>query len=123
MAQKHIEDHSVYQGHGRYGKNATAPKDIINAQFEINPTRNRGLDYQYDEVVRGQKDRKWMDAGDCECCRDYYEAVGPLPKRLQAPHTQVASNTSFPDSDSQVKDERVHNSFSVMGLHGNSLGR
>jgi len=26
-----------------------------------------------------------MDAGDCECCREYYEAVGPLPKRLQPP--------------------------------------
>ncbi|KAG6873164.1 hypothetical protein C0995_002013 [Termitomyces sp. Mi166 len=84
-AQKRIEDYSVYKGRGRYGKNATSPKGTINAQFEINPTRNRGLDYQYDEVVRGRKDRKRMDAGDCECCRDYYEAVGPLPKRLQAP--------------------------------------
>ncbi|KAG6853758.1 hypothetical protein C0991_001588 [Blastosporella zonata] len=84
---KRIEDYSAYKVRGRYGKNSAASKDTgtINAQFEINTTRNGGLDFQYDEVVRGKNDRKRMDAGDCECCHDYYEAVGPLPKRLQAP--------------------------------------
>lgn len=42
----------------------------INAQFEINPSRNGGLSYKYDEVVRGKRDRRQMEAGDCECCRD-----------------------------------------------------
>ncbi|KAH0582201.1 hypothetical protein J132_04152 [Termitomyces sp. J132] len=86
-APRGIEDYSVYKGRGRYGKNVAAPKDstTINAQFEIDPSRNEGFDFQYDQVVRGKRDRKRMEAGDCECCRDYYEAVGPLPKRLQAP--------------------------------------
>ena len=83
--------------------------------YVIDPSRNGGLDFQYDEVVRGKEDRRKMDAGDCECCRDmslvfvqhpvvfdemyfsltelaliliifqYYEAIGPLPKRLQQP--------------------------------------
>ncbi|KAG6816605.1 hypothetical protein H0H87_004697 [Tephrocybe sp. NHM501043] len=82
---KRIEDYSAYKGRGRYGNTSTAPKETINAQFEIDPARNGGLDFQYDEVVRNKEDRRRMDAGDCECCRDYYEAVGPLPKRLQAP--------------------------------------
>ena len=42
----------------------------INAEFVIDPVRNRGLDFQYDEVVRTKEDRRRMDAGDCECCRD-----------------------------------------------------
>ncbi|KAG6867678.1 hypothetical protein C0993_012486 [Termitomyces sp. T159_Od127] len=62
-AQRRIEDYSAYKGRGRYGKNA-APKDTINAQFEINPARNGGLNYKYDEVVRGKRDRKQMEAGD-----------------------------------------------------------
>lgn len=38
--------------------------------FEINADRNGGVAYQYDEVVRNKDDRKKMEAGDCECCRD-----------------------------------------------------
>ena len=38
--------------------------------YVIDPSRNGGLDFQYDEVVRGKEDRRKMDAGDCECCRD-----------------------------------------------------
>jgi hypothetical protein len=42
----------------------------INALYAIEPARNQGLDFQYEEVVRGKDDRRRMDAGDCECCRD-----------------------------------------------------
>ncbi|GLB40862.1 putative DNA repair protein endonuclease SAE2/CtIP C-terminus [Lyophyllum shimeji] len=83
--QKRMEDYSAFKGRGRYAKDVKAIKDTINAQFEIDPAKNGGLDFQYDEVVRRREDRRRMDAGDCECCRDYYEAVGPLPARLQAP--------------------------------------
>ncbi|KAF8066545.1 DNA repair protein endonuclease SAE2/CtIP C-terminus-domain-containing protein [Lyophyllum atratum] len=83
--QKHLEDYSAFKGRGRYAKGGGAANETINARFEIDPTMNGGLDFQYDEVVRGKDDRRRMDAGDCECCRDYYEAVGPLPTRLQAP--------------------------------------
>ncbi|KAG6827987.1 hypothetical protein H0H92_009751 [Tricholoma furcatifolium] len=93
VGQRRTEDYSAYKGRGRYGKHSTAQSTTINAQFEINPARNGGLDYQYDEVVRGKEDRRRMNAGDCEECREYYEAVGPLPKRLQAPLWRSPSST------------------------------
>lgn len=42
----------------------------INAEYAIDPVRNGGLEFQFDEVVRAKEDRRRMDAGDCECCRD-----------------------------------------------------
>ncbi|KAJ7785711.1 hypothetical protein B0H16DRAFT_1487726 [Mycena metata] len=81
---KQITDYSAFKGRGRYGK-ASAGDDTINASYAIDPARNNGVDFQYDAVVRGKEDRRRMLGGDCECCRDYYEAVGPLPSRLQPP--------------------------------------
>ncbi|KAF8154435.1 DNA repair protein endonuclease SAE2/CtIP C-terminus-domain-containing protein [Crassisporium funariophilum] len=87
--QKRIEDYSVFKGRGRYGQAAVdgnQPGDLsINAQYVINPAQNGGLDYQYDQVVRNRDERRKLDAGDCECCREYYEGIGPLPTRLQQP--------------------------------------
>jgi hypothetical protein len=42
----------------------------INAEYVIDPAQNGGLEFRYDEVVRTKEDRRRMDAGDCECCRD-----------------------------------------------------
>jgi len=42
----------------------------INAQYTIDPNQNGGLDYQYDLVVRNRDERRRLDAGDCECCRE-----------------------------------------------------
>jgi len=64
--------------HGSFGASISSLADpcenrgnkTINAEFVIDPARNRGLDFQYDEVVRTKEDRRRMDAGDCECCRD-----------------------------------------------------
>lgn len=47
-----------------------ATKETINAMFEIDPGRNGGLDFQFEEVVRDREKRKGMHGGDCECCRD-----------------------------------------------------
>ena len=47
-----------------------SPKDTINAQHVIDPSRNGGPDFQYDEVVRGKEDRRHMEAGDCKCYRE-----------------------------------------------------
>lgn len=47
-----------------------APSTSVNSRFVIDPEKNGGLDYQYDEVVRGKENRKKMDAGTCECCKD-----------------------------------------------------
>jgi hypothetical protein len=45
-------------------------KNTINAQYMINPDTNKGVDYQFDEVVRNKRERQHMDATDCECCRE-----------------------------------------------------
>ena len=42
----------------------------INAQYQIDASRNNGLDFQYDAVVRNRLERKYLNAEDCECCRD-----------------------------------------------------
>lgn len=84
-SSKQLADYSSYKGRGRYANVGTSGNTAINASFAIDPTRNGGKDFQYDEVVRGRTDRRIMDAGDCECCRDYYAAIGPMPNRLQPP--------------------------------------
>lgn len=90
----------------------SSAEKTINAEFVIDPARNGGVAHQYDEVVRTRNERRQMDAGDCECCRDvrslllhgslhksnalvsqYYEAIGPLPNRLQQPLWRSPSAT------------------------------
>ncbi|KAJ6627005.1 DNA repair protein endonuclease SAE2/CtIP C-terminus-domain-containing protein [Mycena sp. CBHHK59/15] len=82
---KQLTDYSAFKGRGRYGKGPSSANETINATYAIDPAQNGGLDFQYDEVVRGKEDRRRMEGGDCECCRGYYEAIGPLPNRLQPP--------------------------------------
>ncbi|KAJ7456431.1 hypothetical protein FB451DRAFT_1407141 [Mycena latifolia] len=64
-ASKQLTDYSAFKGRGRYGKAPASGNDTINAAFAIDPAQNGGLDFQYDAV--------------------YYEAIGPLPSRLQPP--------------------------------------
>ncbi|KAJ7268682.1 DNA repair protein endonuclease SAE2/CtIP C-terminus-domain-containing protein [Mycena haematopus] len=84
-SSKQLADYSVYKGRGRYASDNTDGNTTINAKFSIDPLRNGGKNFQYDEVVRRRADRQCMQAGDCECCRDYYQQIGPMPPRLQAP--------------------------------------
>lgn len=42
----------------------------INAQYTIDRDQNEGLNYQYDSVVRNRDERRRLEAGDCECCRE-----------------------------------------------------
>ncbi|KAG1832807.1 DNA repair protein endonuclease SAE2/CtIP C-terminus-domain-containing protein [Suillus variegatus] len=95
---------------GRYAQATDAT--TINSRFTINKERNHGVDFQYDEVVKSREGRKQMLADDCECCRGYYEGVGPLPKPLQKPLWRSPSLTptkkrrlSF-DSLSDCKENR-----------------
>ncbi|KAF7306020.1 SAE2 domain-containing protein [Mycena chlorophos] len=78
-------DYSAYKGHGRYARKDGPENQTINARFGINPARNGGMDQEYDEVVRGADKRRKLHGEDCECCRGYYENVGPMPNRLQPP--------------------------------------
>ncbi|KAI0718600.1 DNA repair protein endonuclease SAE2/CtIP C-terminus-domain-containing protein [Cerioporus squamosus] len=84
-SKKHPSDYIIYKGRGRYGAELQAGKKTINAMYEINPEHNNGVNFQFEEVVRDKGKRKQMHGADCECCRDYYEAIGPLPSRLQPP--------------------------------------
>ncbi|KAN0123049.1 hypothetical protein V8E52_003002 [Russula decolorans] len=57
----------------------------LNAEFEINPAANAGVPFAFDEIVRGRRHRHRLIASECEECRGWYAAVGPLPPRLEAP--------------------------------------
>ncbi|KAH9974075.1 hypothetical protein BGW80DRAFT_1170957, partial [Lactifluus volemus] len=57
----------------------------INAEFEIDPMANPGVPFAFDEVVRGRRHCHALNAGECEECHGWYDAVGPLPPRLEAP--------------------------------------
>ncbi|KAF8227220.1 hypothetical protein L208DRAFT_1433702 [Tricholoma matsutake] len=92
-AQKRQQDYSAFKGRGRYAKDFTSTDKTINAEYAIDPARNGGLEFQYDEVARTKEDRRRLDAGDCECCRDYYTAIGPLPNRLHAPLWRSPTNS------------------------------
>ncbi|KAH9929070.1 DNA repair protein endonuclease SAE2/CtIP C-terminus-domain-containing protein [Epithele typhae] len=86
-------DYSAYKGRGRYAALNKADKETINAKFEIDPARNNGVGYQFDEVVRDKERRRQMHGHDCECCRDYYAALKPPPPRLQAPMWRSPSSS------------------------------
>ncbi|KAH8108219.1 DNA repair protein endonuclease SAE2/CtIP C-terminus-domain-containing protein [Cristinia sonorae] len=70
--------YSCYKGKGRYAKQAEPPS-------LGESSRKPPAGFKYDEVVRGSRQRKHLHAGDCECCHEYYESVGPQPPRLQPP--------------------------------------
>ncbi|KAG1749165.1 DNA repair protein endonuclease SAE2/CtIP C-terminus-domain-containing protein [Suillus paluster] len=98
------------QRRGRYAQATSAT--TINSRFTICKERNHGVDFQYDDVVKTREERKRMLADDCDCCRGYYEAVGPLPKPLQQPLWRSPSSTPnkkrqfFFDSLSDCKENR-----------------
>ncbi|KAI0319872.1 DNA repair protein endonuclease SAE2/CtIP C-terminus-domain-containing protein [Amylostereum chailletii] len=83
----------------------------------INPEANHGLDFQFDEVVRKKQHRHALGAGDCEDCRDYYDAIGPMPSRLQPPawrsprksptHHHHANNTSVDAHKQEISRHRA----------------
>ncbi|KAH9022029.1 hypothetical protein EDB85DRAFT_394565 [Lactarius pseudohatsudake] len=69
----------------RYRRARGGSPPAINAEFEIDPVANAGVPFAFDEIVRGRQHRHALGAGECEECRDWYVAVGPLPPRLEAP--------------------------------------
>ncbi|KAL0959048.1 hypothetical protein HGRIS_014352 [Hohenbuehelia grisea] len=67
------------------GPGSSKSTNLARSLFAINPERNGGLDFQFEDVIRSRDDRRRLDAGDCECCREYYDAIGPLPQGPSAP--------------------------------------
>jgi len=76
-----LDTYMQFKGRGRYKPARPTSSETINAEFEINPSANDGLNYAYDAVVRNKEERRKMHGGDCECCKEYYRTVGPLPPR------------------------------------------
>ena len=42
----------------------------INVQYATEPNQNGGVNYQYYVVLRNGNERRRLDGGDCECCRE-----------------------------------------------------
>ncbi|KAH9952638.1 hypothetical protein BC827DRAFT_239660 [Russula dissimulans] len=80
----------------RYKRMRICEPPALNAEFEIDPVTNAGVPFAFDEVVRGRHDRNRLNAGECEECRGWYDAVGPLPPRLEAPRWSSPSRPSLP---------------------------
>ncbi|KAF9261626.1 hypothetical protein L218DRAFT_988725 [Marasmius fiardii PR-910] len=107
-------DYSVYKGRGRYAPISVSSVEDrrLNELFVVNADQNQGLDHEYDHVIRG-KERKRLLAGDCDECREYYEAIGPMPPRLHQP--LWSSPISSP-----VKETKEH---SCQHVHNKGKGR
>ncbi|PBK64800.1 hypothetical protein ARMSODRAFT_451362 [Armillaria solidipes] len=103
---KQTNDYSAFKGRGRYAKDSK--EKTINETFAIDPKHNDGLDFQFDAVVRNKDERRKLHAGDCECCRDYYEGVGPLPKRLQQPLWRSPKKNATPSPARRKKGISRH---------------
>ncbi|PBK80097.1 hypothetical protein ARMGADRAFT_1003290 [Armillaria gallica] len=103
---KQTNDYSAFKGRGRYAKDSK--EKTINETFTIDPKHNDGLDFQFDAVVRNKDERRKLHAGDCECCRDYYEGVGPLPKRLQQPLWRSPKKNATPSPARRKKGISRH---------------
>ncbi|KAI0271267.1 hypothetical protein BC834DRAFT_922125 [Gloeopeniophorella convolvens] len=84
----------------RYKRAHGSSPVALNAEFEINPTANAGVPFAFDEVVRGRQHRHALGAGDCEECREWYAAIGPLPPRLEAPRWNSPSPPPAGEPDS-----------------------
>ncbi|KAK0471159.1 hypothetical protein IW261DRAFT_1513419 [Armillaria novae-zelandiae] len=103
---KQTNDYSAFKGRGRYAKDSK--EKTINETFAIDPKHNDGLDFQFDAVVRNKNERRKLHAGDCECCRDYYEGIGPLPKRLQPPLWRSPKKNATPSPARRKKGISRH---------------
>ncbi|KAF7760077.1 hypothetical protein Agabi119p4_10753 [Agaricus bisporus var. burnettii] len=93
QVQTRLENYTYSKGRGRHTQEKEKTTKTINSVYKINPQRNGGFAHQYDEVVRGRAERSRMDAGDCEECRDWYTAVGPMPIRDRGPLWRSPSTT------------------------------
>ncbi|PAV22350.1 DNA repair endonuclease SAE2 ctip carboxy-terminal [Pyrrhoderma noxium] len=98
--------------------------DTINKCFEINKDANNGLDYQYDEVVRGKQHRHQLDAGDCDLCKEYYNRLEPLPSPPRPPMWKSPSTTRIADfSTPQPSTSHSHTKRNFSESHKKKISR
>ncbi|KAF8840972.1 hypothetical protein BDN67DRAFT_996455 [Paxillus ammoniavirescens] len=93
---------------GRYAQ-APAGMSTINSRFSIRKDRNSGVEFQYDAVVRNREERRHMLGSDCECCQEYYRAVGPQPASRQplwrSPNRKTPHNYHLAENDKENVEE------------------
>ncbi|ORX40544.1 DNA repair protein endonuclease SAE2/CtIP C-terminus-domain-containing protein [Kockovaella imperatae] len=106
------EYYAQYKGKGRY-----VPPDTVETrirdEYEIDPKQNEGAKFQFHDVKRRKADRQKMHGTDCECCRDYYEAVGPLPKYNQGPKWRDSSD----EEDDRTTDTALREHQNKVSRH------
>lgn len=88
------QDPLKHKGRGRYSTGLSTSDQAgktINDEFEIDKERNGNVGFLHKQVVRDKRERKQMHAHDCECCSEWYKAVGEAPlRRFQDPRSVQA---------------------------------
>ncbi|EPQ30325.1 uncharacterized protein PFL1_01851 [Pseudozyma flocculosa PF-1] len=63
------------------GASTTTATKTINQEYRIDAERNAGVGHAFVGSERKRSTRKQMHGLDCDCCRDYWENIGPLPPK------------------------------------------
>ncbi|KAK6909370.1 hypothetical protein I203_103387 [Kwoniella mangroviensis CBS 8507] len=92
-----------YKGNGRYLRPEEMDK-TFGEEYEINPSQNEGNNFAYHDVRRKKAERRNMHGGDCECCKDWYEEIGDIPRFNQAPKWRDDARPHEHGSDRSVSD-------------------
>ncbi|WVR07639.1 hypothetical protein IAU60_004681 [Kwoniella sp. DSM 27419] len=104
-ASERRELYKEYKGKGRYMR-SEASRGSIREEYEIDPEQNEGASFAFHDVKRKRAERKAMHGGDCECCKDYYEAVGEIPRFNQGPVWRDAKSAEDKDEGDAVREHQ-----------------
>jgi hypothetical protein len=107
--------YSRYKGRGRYAQDklwvlllrcsrpaltqpCSGPDITINAQYQIDPSRNEGSNFPFHTVERQPSARKRMHGGDCECCRDVSATIACFlsASKLSMYNSITRASASYP---------------------------
>ncbi|CAL1703858.1 unnamed protein product [Somion occarium] len=72
------------------------------------PIANKMAITESPEFINSRQYRKQLHASDCECCHDYYEAIGPLPPRLMPPPWRTPTKPKLDKVNSQERSIQQH---------------
>ncbi|WWD03690.1 hypothetical protein V865_001746 [Kwoniella europaea PYCC6329] len=104
-----------YKGNGRYIR----PEEMdrtVGEEYEINPSQNDGNNFAYHDVRRKKAERRNMHGGDCECCKDWYEEIGDIPRFNQAPKWRDDAQ-SHKHEDNQTVSDQVREHQNMVSRH------
>ncbi|EGN94222.1 hypothetical protein SERLA73DRAFT_115178 [Serpula lacrymans var. lacrymans S7.3] len=112
-----LNDYKRYKGRGRYARVSTCEDPDTNRPVS-REDENHEPNYDRYETVRNKEQRKQLLGDDCECCRDYYAGVGPLPPRLQQPMWRSPSPNSIPTTKPLCKHRQTDTYATNVGASG-----